>query len=704
MSKQSLNPLQGLRRKTVSYAVLYTLAALLLIAFLTLVPFLNRLKTTEERHLLNIARARTAAVEEYLSRLFNIARLLSDQPSFRQTLAAYNRGEMTQPQVHDLLGPQLAANVSRHGEIAGMAMRLRNGQHVVQAGIPLPGGTMAATQAQPKGIILSDPVVFQDMLYLLVTAPVTSAAGDRLGTTLILFSAAGLQRIIWEGSDLPQAGDTLLGTVREGHATIFFPGREGERELYNFTPQPPIYTLALQAAARGKAGLLRENLKPPGAPDIVAYAPVGRNRWGVLVTMDQGDLYAETNRLFSSVAAVAIALSFLGGLGIFLLLRPLTGKTLSYSAALQTLNESLEREISERTRMEENLRRSEREWQQTFEAITDAVAILDREGRVLKMNRANASFLNSIAHAENEMSCLLHYGSDTRGEVCAFNRMLWTKAPEFGLLHEPKSARYYHISIYPLLDERGDLWGGVHIAQDITEQKKMEGLKDEMISSVSHEMRTPLTAMLGFVEFLLENEVAPEQQRDYLRTVYRETERLNELISNFLDLQRLQAQLENYAFATLQVDELLAEATHLFSVASKKHTIVLACPPGLPPVVGDAKRLQQVMKNLLTNAIRYSPKGGKITVGAEREGDMVKIWVRDEGLGIPPQAMSKIFDQFYRVDDSAHRIPGGIGLGLALVREVVRAHGGRVGVVSTLGQGSLFSFTLPLAEEAASGG
>ncbi len=453
----------------------------------------------------------------------------------------------------------------------------------------------------------------------------------------------------------------------------------------------------MQAAARGKSGILRSDADSAAGHEIVAYAPVGQNRWGVLVTMDQANLYSEVNRLFSSVAAAAIFFSLLGGLGIFFLLRPLTGKALIYSAELEALNENLQREIAERARVEENLRRSEREWTQTFEAITDAVAILDHDGQVLKMNRANISFLNSLSHTSKEMRCLVHFGLDTPGEFCAFNRMLRTKSPEFGQLYEPKSDRYYHISIYPLVDAQGKLWGGVHIAQDITEQKKMEVLKDEMISSVSHEMRTPLTAMLGFVEFLLENEVSPEQQRDFLRTVLRETERLNELISNFLDLQRLQAQLENYTFDALRVDELLQEAVHLFAVASKKHPIVLQCPPGLPLVHGDAKRLQQVMKNLLSNAIRYSPGGGAVTVGADHEEDRVKIWVRDEGLGIPPQSIGKIFDRFYRVDDSARRIPGGIGLGLALVREVVQAHGGRVGVESTLGQGSLFYFTLPLA-------
>ena len=249
-----------------------------------------------------------------------------------------------------------------------------------------------------------------------------------------------------------------------------------------------------------------------------------------------------------------------------------------------------------------------------------------------------------------------------------------------------------------MLDEQGEVRGAVHIAHDITRQKQMERLKDEMISSVSHEMRTPLTAILGFIEFMLEQKVSPEKQRDYLQTVHRETQRLNQLISNFLDLQRLQAELETYHMEPLQVDTLLQETAQLFALAAAKHTLEVECPADLPAVRGDARRLGQVLKNLVTNAIRYSPRGGKITLGATGGKEEVTIWVKDEGIGIPFEDLEKIFSPFYRVDDSDRRIPGGIGLGLALVREMIKAHGGRVWAESTLGQGSTFCFTVPLAE------
>jgi signal transduction histidine kinase len=255
------------------------------------------------------------------------------------------------------------------------------------------------------------------------------------------------------------------------------------------------------------------------------------------------------------------------------------------------------------------------------------------------------------------------------------------------------------VALYPLIDHANEVWGGVYVTHEITERKKMEWAKDEMISAVSHEMRTPLTAILGFVEFMLNNEVDREQQIDFLRTVLQETERLNELISNFLDLQRLQAEIGQYQFAVVEICPLLEQAVGQFQMTSQKHILQIECSEGLPLAKADARRILQVIKNLVSNAVKYSPEGGEIVCAARQEGGMLLISVRDQGMGIALAERERIFEQFYRIDDSEKRIPGGIGLGLALVREVVRAHGGRVWLESEVGAGSTFYFSLPIAAD-----
>lgn len=247
----------------------------------------------------------------------------------------------------------------------------------------------------------------------------------------------------------------------------------------------------------------------------------------------------------------------------------------------------------------------------------------------------------------------------------------------------------------------GKVSGFVSIVSDITERSEMERMKDEMISAVSHEMRTPLTAMLGYTEFLLESRVDEAQLHEYLGIIHHETARLNELIGNFLDLQRIKARQVIYCFKALDLRQLLEEAVILFKGATKKHRIILCPLPELPPVLGDEARLQQVLNNLLSNAIKYSPEGGEISLCARRDDDSVTFWVRDEGIGIAPELQEKIFDKFYQVDSSDRRAAGGTGLGLPLVREIVKGHGGRVWVVSGVGEGSTFYVSLPVGHDEA---
>lgn len=240
----------------------------------------------------------------------------------------------------------------------------------------------------------------------------------------------------------------------------------------------------------------------------------------------------------------------------------------------------------------------------------------------------------------------------------------------------------------------------MEVAVDITELKEMERLKDDMISAVSHEMRTPLTAMLGYTSFLMENVVDQTQLREFLSTIHKETERLNELINNFLDLQRLKAQQVMFCFKALEVQPLLTKAAALFAGVSKIHRLTVDVPSDLPLIFSDEEHMHHVLNNLLSNAIKYSPKGGEIILGARREGDdTVTLWVRDEGIGIAPEILDKVFDKFYQEDSGDRRSSRGTGLGLALVKGIVNAHGGRIRVESAVGKGSTFYVSLPIAKE-----
>ena len=697
MSQHSHDTVSRLRRKIVIYALAYTLAALATISVINIVPLIHDLRLADEDHLLLSVKTRAVTIEEYLFRLRNIAMQITSRSAIRQALENYDRGLISLESVAGFTGPKLADAMASAKEVSGIT-RLDSRQHIIcSCGTPIPEALWPIPAPGQKSVLISDPQVIGGTLYLIAGAPILTPEGRRIGTDIVLFTTSELESVVWNPAGLGESGDCLLARSTDKGALIFFPGRQGLPRGYNHLDSSATLQTALSKASQGRAGLLEVPRNKHEPFRVLAYTPIPGSPWVLLVHIDESEFYAEVNRTLFSTVSTALLLTLLAGGGIFLLLRPLTGKVLVYSRELESLNQQLQQEISERGRAEQSLRRSEQEWIQTFEAITDAVAILDTRGTVIKMNHAAEEFISARSETarENE-ECKLIADLARPGTNCPFAQMLRSKSPEFGELHASKIDRYFHIAAYPLADKTGELWGGVLLIQDITEQKRMEHAKDEMLSSVSHEMRTPLTAMLGFIEFLLENEVDKEQERDFLQTVLRETQRLNDLISNFLDLQRLSADLENYQLEPFAVSTLLNESSHLFAMASRKHRIIVECPDHLPKVMGDSKRLQQVMKNLLSNAIKYSPGGGTITLGAHQEGNEIVVSVKDEGLGIPQQALTKIFTRFYRVDDSDRRIPGGIGLGLALVKEMVKAHGGRVWAESTLGKGSTFHFTLPL--------
>jgi len=239
----------------------------------------------------------------------------------------------------------------------------------------------------------------------------------------------------------------------------------------------------------------------------------------------------------------------------------------------------------------------------------------------------------------------------------------------------------------------------LEIAIDITETKEMERLKDEMLSSVNHEMRTPLTAILGFAEYLVDNDPPAEERRGYMQILLTESIRLNQLIDNFLHLNRIKARRESYRMVPLHPSILLRSLENKFAATSSRHHLRVEADQDLPAFWGDLDGILLVLDNLISNAVKYSPQGSDITIGADVENGEVRLWVKDQGIGMPPGELERIFDDFYRVDNTDRRQTGGAGLGLALAREIVNLHHGRIWAQSVPGQGSTFFLSLPAVPE-----
>ena len=256
-----------------------------------------------------------------------------------------------------------------------------------------------------------------------------------------------------------------------------------------------------------------------------------------------------------------------------------------------------------------------------------------------------------------------------------------------------------HISVSPLLLQSGEVTGCVGIVSDVTSAERLEQTRRDYVANVSHELRTPLTAMRALIEPLRDGLVKTEEQRQQIYdVVLRETMRLSRLVNDMLELSRLQsgtASLSRSVFAPLPLFNLIHE-TYSAYAEDYQQTFVYDVPEDLPNVWGNPDRTQQVLIVLLDNAFKYTPEGGVVTLSACAEGDVVRVRVRDTGVGIPAADLPHVFDRFYKVDKSHHS--KGTGLGLAIAYEIMKHLGEEMSVTSEPGQGSCFTFTLHIAQ------
>ncbi len=321
------------------------------------------------------------------------------------------------------------------------------------------------------------------------------------------------------------------------------------------------------------------------------------------------------------------------------------------------------------------------------------VLVLDKEGTILY---ANPFFTRNYSpHMDVK-------GSDIKGLrdrvplldaiACVLKRRNTRSTESLEIGH---ADRFFKIRTVELNDA-GDSTLIVFI-EDITEEKRVEAIKKDFVANVSHELRTPLASIKGYAETLLDGGFEDrEKLKEFLRIIDKHATRMSRLIEDLLILSRLESQDVPMDSEPIDIYKLIASITEGFKKHAQDKGITLSIKKDgrVPDVLGDRVRLEQVMVNLLDNAIKYTPQGGKVDVAVRCEDGEVRVDVKDTGIGIPPQDMPRIFERFYRVDKARSRELGGTGLGLAIVKHIVQGLNGRVWVESIPSRGSTFSFTL----------
>ncbi|MDD5627771.1 MAG: ATP-binding protein [Elusimicrobia bacterium] len=367
----------------------------------------------------------------------------------------------------------------------------------------------------------------------------------------------------------------------------------------------------------------------------------------------------------------------------------------------------LEQTLLEISRLLRNARLMQRhlEDQKVLAAVTeqsaDAIYITDGEERIVSWNTAAETlFGRSRADMLGRPLALLvpperlaeHAESDAQAlrEGCPKNF-------ETVRLRRDGSLVAVEATFFPLRDEKGRLFGMVRVCRDITRRKEIERMKSEFVSLVSHELRTPLTAIQGFAETIFDfwDELQPEQRRHYLGIILSESQRLGRLVTNFLDISRLEAGGVLLRPALVDLPGLARRAAVLFKEHPSQASFLVDFAPGSERAWADEEQLYRVLVNLLGNAVKYSPSGGQVAVRGRAAGPAVEVAVADQGPGIPPEAQEKLFQKFYRVGDPISRKTPGTGLGLAICKNIVEGHGGRIWVESEPSRGAVFKFALP---------
>jgi len=330
-------------------------------------------------------------------------------------------------------------------------------------------------------------------------------------------------------------------------------------------------------------------------------------------------------------------------------------------------------------------------------SMVEGVIVIDSKGRI---KHASPNFCHLLELRSKETQGKMYWEVIWNQEINdSIKEALYLKQAvkkEINIVG-PKDS-FFSMQISPVMDREDKLLSLIAVFHDISELKKLEKIRAEFVANVSHELKTPLTAIKGFVETLKTSaKDDPVAVARFLDIIDKQTQRLEDLVNDLLILSSIESKEVKMSILAEPLNKIITSVMALQkkTIEEKGHQVTVDIPPDLPKILVDRQRMEQVFLNLLDNAIKFTAPGGKISIQARWDKSYVRVEVKDNGVGIPAEHLSRVFERFYRVDRARSREAGGTGLGLAIVRQIVSAHQGKIEVESSPEAGSTFRIFLP---------
>lgn len=348
--------------------------------------------------------------------------------------------------------------------------------------------------------------------------------------------------------------------------------------------------------------------------------------------------------------------------------------------------------------------------EQAFEQFPQAVVLVDRDTAVLWTNAAAERLTgwSRAAAAGRPAADILEVRTETGVNLCAPNGAL-RRALRVGTSVNTHFAYLFRLrtsddpvrvayTVSPLTGKDRSVSGALIAIHDVTPELETIEARDALMLAASHELKTPLTTLKGLSELLLDFDLSEPQRRELLQDLHGQADRMERLIDDILDVSRIDSGRVSVELSRVEVAPVVQRACEDTRPMLRDRTLRCRIPEDLPPIWGEARKLHQILVNLMTNAIKYSAPGTQVTLSARAEQGFIRFDVADQGVGIRKEHLARLFEKFYRADDPAVRRTAGTGLGLYIVRNLVNMLGGHVSVRSRPGKGSVFTVTLPQAE------